>query len=350
MQTSELDFDFDEALIAQAPLADRDAARLLVVDRAGGRIAHRKVRDLPKLLPPSLFIVNNTRVIPARLLGQKPSGGRVELLLLEPLMKKSDTEERWLTMGKASKGLRQGSEVIFAEGALRAEVLWKRNDGRLEVVLRAEGGVAAAIQAFGAMPLPPYIRRAAAPEDRERYQTIFAASAGAVAAPTAGLHFSKRLVGEMAEEGHRLAPVTLHVGAGTFAPVREADLTKHRMHAEHYEVLPETAMDLQLAKAEGRPVVAVGTTALRTLESAGEDGAVVAERKSTSLFIYPPFRFRIADGLMTNFHLPRSTLLALVMAFGGIELIREAYRQAVAERYRFFSYGDAMLIADGVLT
>lgn len=350
VQLSELDYDLPEALIAQRPSEERDAARLLVLHRDTGELRHEAVRSLPRLLPPrSLLVVNDTRVIPARLHGRKPTGGRVELLLVERLSEPGP-EERWAAMGRASKGLRQGMEITLGSGALRATV--ERSEGR-DLVVRlavtetaADGTIEQALAREGEVPLPPYIRRSPEDSDRERYQTVFAERPGAVAAPTAGLHLSHRLLDALSEAGHGMARVTLHVGPGTFAPLETETLEDHRMHTERFEVPEQTADAIAAAREEGRPVVAVGTTVVRTLESvAMEGGRVRAGAGQTDIFIHPPRKLRVVDGLLTNFHLPRSTLLALVMAFAGVEPVRRAYAEAVRERYRFFSYGDAMLIA-----
>ncbi|MBC7173222.1 MAG: tRNA preQ1(34) S-adenosylmethionine ribosyltransferase-isomerase QueA [Polyangiaceae bacterium] len=343
MRTDELDYDLPEELIAQAPLPGRHDARLLVLSKGTGAVEHRRVLELPSMLRPCLFVVNDTRVLPARLRGTKPSGGRVELLLVERLTEEG-TQERWLALGKASKGLPPGTRVSLSPG-FEAEVVGAGDEG-LEVALRAPGGVGAAIAAHGEMPLPPYIRRGVDETDAERYQTVFAARPGAVAAPTAGLHFSAELMRALEERGHRFAKVTLHVGVGTFRPVKAERLDEHPMHDERYEVSEEACRAIAHAKAEGMPVLAVGTTVVRALESAAsEDGSIEAGTGRTRLFIRPSYRFRVIDALLTNFHLPRSTLLALVMALGGMDAVRAAYAEAVRERYRFFSYGDAMLIA-----
>lgn len=343
MRTSELDYDLPEELIAQVPPADRDGARLLWL-RTTGR-SHQQVVELPELGPPSLLVLNDTRVVPARLRGFKSTGGKAELLLLER-RGAPGTTERWSALGRASKGLKPGTVLSIGDGALGATVVDKGEGGHLEVELLAVGqNVAEAIEAHGEMPLPPYIRRAPEVADRERYQTVFAAHPGAVAAPTAGLHLSERLLARLEAAGHRLARVTLHVGLGTFAPVKVDDLSEHPMHDEAYVVPQETSAAIVEAKAEGRPVLAIGTTVVRTLEAAAdEQGRVTPGAGRTALFITPPYDFRVVDRLLTNFHLPKSTLLALVMAFGGSDGVRAAYRAAVEARYRFFSYGDAMLI------
>ena len=364
MRTSDLGYELPEELIAQRPLEERDAARMCVVDRARGEVRHSLVRALATELPPSLIVVNDTRVIPARLFGEKASGGKVELLLVERLSppgRKEDhpggiraegaggprvtTVETWLALGRASKGLRPGMEVSLGGGEIVARVTERRDGGEVVVELASDRAIDEALSAVGTVPLPPYIRRSADDADRERYQTVFAERPGAVAAPTAGLHLTGRLLAELEEAGHVVARVTLHVGPGTFAPVKTERLEDHPMHAERYEVPEATSRAIAAARAEGRGVLAVGTTVVRTLEAAAnQDGTVRAGAGQTSLFIRPPYQFRAIDALLTNFHLPRSTLLALVMAFGGVDLVRRAYDEAIRERYRFFSYGDAMLI------
>jgi S-adenosylmethionine:tRNA ribosyltransferase-isomerase len=347
----ELDYELPEGSIAQAPLAERDAARLLCVPRGDG-FAHHRVRELPELLAPSLIVLNDTRVIPARLFGHKPSGGRVELLLIERISSIAPAE-RWRALGRASKGLRKGERIAIGDGTLVAHVLAPQAPtGMLEVELLAASGTATdAIERLGAMPLPPYIRRAAEAEDTSRYQTVYAAQPGAVAAPTAGLHFTESLLEALRARGHQLAYVTLHVGPGTFAPLRSDDLREHVMHEERFEIPSATSEAIARARREGRQVLAIGTTVVRALESAADEpGGVAAGAAQTSIFIYPPYRFRVVDALLTNFHLPRSTLLALVMAFAGIERTRAAYRTAIESGYRFYSYGDAMLIGGQAAT
>jgi len=342
MRVSDLDYDLPEELIAQEPLAQRDASRLLLLDLAADEIEDHLFTELPALLPPSLFVFNDTRVFPARLLGHKATGGRVELLLLR---KTGEAGDRWLAMGRSSKGLRAGMELSLCDGRLSACVARVGDHGRLEVDLRAEGRVDAWIERAGAVPLPPYIRRAASDTDSTRYQTVYARRSGAVAAPTAGLHFAERTLSALEEAGHRIAYVTLHVGPGTFQPVQADTLDDHEMHEEAYEVPAATVAAIESARANGRSVVAVGTTVVRTLESSVDpEGHPISRAATTRLFIRPPHRFQVVDHLVTNFHLPRSTLLALVMAFAGPELTRRAYREAAARRYRFYSYGDAMLI------
>lgn len=342
VRADELDYDLPEELIAQAPPAERDGARLCVFERGDSTVQHRRVTELAGLLPPALWVFNDTRVIPARVKAQRQSGGQVELLLLERVAGEGTTEI-WHCMARPAKRLRVGEELEVP--GMRTRIEARRPDGTLEVSLTAAGGVLAQLDECGEMPLPPYIRRAADETDDSRYQTTYAAEPGAVAAPTAGLHFSEALLTALSAAGHERAFVTLHVGAGTFLPLKADNLADHPMHSERYTIPEATVAAVQRARAEGRPVVAVGTTVVRTLEaSAREAGELVAGSARTDLCIYPPYEFRVIDALLTNFHLPRSTLLALVMAFGGEQPVRDAYAAAVAQRYRFFSYGDAMLI------
>ncbi len=342
MRIEDLDYDLPEELIAQEPLPERDASRLMVLDVGSGLIDHRLFAELPTLVAPSLFIFNDTRVFPARLRGHKETGGKVELLLVR---KFEECGDRWLAMGRASKALRPNTDLVLCGGALRARVLQVLGDGQLEVELEAAQDVDQLIHEVGKMPLPPYIRRPADEADRTRYQTVYARQIGAVAAPTAGLHFTKRLLSELERAGHRIAYVTLHVGPGTFRPVQVDRLDDHPMHEERYE-LPQLTVDaIARAREERRSVVAVGTTVVRSLEAAiDEAGLPEAGIGQTRLFIKPPYRFRVVDHMVTNFHLPRSTLLALVMAFAGVNLTQRAYREGIERRYRFYSYGDAMLI------
>ncbi|XXF80576.1 tRNA preQ1(34) S-adenosylmethionine ribosyltransferase-isomerase QueA [Myxococcaceae bacterium GXIMD 01537] len=356
---SDYDFDLPEAQIAQAPLGARDASRLLTVSRSTGARAHRRFSDLPGLLRPGdVLVVNDARVIPARLLGAKAgTGGRVELLVVRPsaqtltsaaLSQAAETLE-WICLGQASKGLKPGQRVDFA-GGLSAEVLEALGGGEYRVRFHAPAGtsLAALLEEAGRLPLPPYITREPEAADAERYQTVYARASGAVAAPTAGLHFTDETFAALEAQGVRRVHVTLDVGPGTFLPVREDDLEKHRMHPERFSVPEETAAAVNAARAEGRRVVAVGTTVVRTLESATdpETGRLRAGPGETTLFIRPGFRFRQVDVLLTNFHLPRSTLVVLVSALLGRERTLESYREAVQAGYRFFSYGDAMLVTE----
>jgi len=323
-------------LIARQPPAERDASRLLhMLDDC---IADRMIRDLPDLVQAGdVWVINDTRVIPARLLGRKKSGGKVELLLLEP----TGEDDVWLAWGRSNKPLKSGVEVEIADGFF-AEVL-ARDGKEVKVHLRADN-VAAAIERYGHMPLPPYIDRPDTEEDKARYQTVFATNMGAVAAPTAGLHLTPELMRKMEVSGAVFAHVTLHVGPGTFQPVQVKHTSDHTMHEEAYVVPRETAEMINQAKYERRRIVAVGTTSLRTLEAAGQTGKLRAGGGRTDLFITPGYRFRMVDTLLTNFHLPRSTLLMLVCALAGREHILNAYSYAKKHGYRFYSYGDAMFV------
>jgi S-adenosylmethionine:tRNA ribosyltransferase-isomerase len=337
MQRSDFAFDLPADLIAQEPLAERAASRLLCLDRAG-RIADRGFRDLADLLRPGdLLVLNDTRVIPARLCGSKDSGGRVEVLVERVL-----DARRLLAQVRASKSPRDGAR-LHLEGALEARVLAREGEF---FVLELDGSEDALtlLDRHGHMPLPPYITRPDAAADRERYQTVFARRPGAVAAPTAGLHFDAGFLEALRARGVEIAHVTLHVGAGTFQPLRVERIEDHRMHAELVEVSAATCDAIAAARARRGRVVAVGTTVVRSLESAARDGTLGPYSGETRLFITPGFEFRVVDALVTNFHLPESTLLMLVCAFGGYGPVMRAYRHAVEQRYRFFSYGDAMYL------
>jgi S-adenosylmethionine:tRNA ribosyltransferase-isomerase len=349
--TAEFDYDLPESAVADRP-APRGESRLLVLDREGPE-RHRRIKDLPAILRPGdLVVVNDTRVIPARLFGRRAGGGegQVELLLVE----KRD-EREWEALAKPGRRTRPGTVIELGDG-LTAEVLAKREDGRH--LVRFSAPVEGHLDRLGHIPLPPYIKRPDDPADRERYQTVFARNPGAIAAPTAGLHFSTELVEKLGERGIEIAAVTLHVGIGTFKPVTAELVHEHRMESERYVVSEETAAALARARARGGRVVAVGTTVVRTLESAaasgsggGGGGEVRPGEGATELFITPGFAFQVVDVLLTNFHLPRSTLLMLVSAFAGSAgktRVLAAYREAVAEGYRFYSYGDAMLVERSV--
>jgi S-adenosylmethionine:tRNA ribosyltransferase-isomerase len=345
MRASDFDFSLPPDCIAQTPLARRDDARLYVLDRAGAA-EHRQVRDLPSLLPPgALLVVNDTRVIPARLRARKPTGGRVELLLVERLGPRGgDERPGWVCIGGASKPIRPGP-LELVDGP-RGEVLRVAGE-YVDVAFDASHEeLAAYIERHGEVPLPPYIRREQPDRaDRERYQTVFARAPGAAAAPTAGLHFTPELLAALAARGIERATITLHVGPGTFAPLRADVLDGQSLHPERYEVPEATARAVAAARAAGRPVVAVGTTVVRTLESvARDDGTLVAGSGATDLFIRPGYRFRAVDMMLTNFHLPKSSLVILVAAFAGKERVLGAYEDAITRGYRFYSYGDAMLI------
>ncbi|MEA2603345.1 MAG: S-adenosylmethionine:tRNA ribosyltransferase-isomerase [Acidobacteriota bacterium] len=336
MLTSDFDYELPAASIAQEA-APRGESRLLVLDREEPD-RHARVRDLPRLLRPGdLLVLNDTRVIPARLFGRRSgSTGKMELLLIERL-----GEREWDALVKPGRRARPGT-VIELDGSLAAEVVDKREDGRHR--LRFSEPIEPHLDRLGHVPLPPYIHRPDTSEDRERYQTVYARSPGAVAAPTAGLHFTERLLEEIAAAGIEIARVTLHVGIGTFKPVAAERIEDHRMDRERYEISEEAAEAIRRARERGR-IVAVGTTVVRTLESAalGGDGTILPGTGSTELFITPGFHFQVVDALLTNFHLPRSTLLMLVSAFAGRERVLAAYEEAVREGYRFYSYGDAML-------
>ncbi len=349
-RVDEFDFDLPPELIAQHPAAERSAARLL--DGRAAAPVDRVFAELPALLAPGdLLVVNDTRVIKARLYGRKASGGAVEALVERVLP--GDGHEVWAHL-RASKSPRPGTRIVFADGAFEAEVRGRAAEaagvdvpGAALFHLRLSGQAFALLEAHGHVPLPPYIRHADSAADAERYQTVFAARPGAVAAPTASLHFDAAMLAALAARGVASASVTLHVGAGTFQPMRGTHLAEHRMHSERYEVGPEAAAAIARTRAGGGRVVAAGTTTLRALESAALSGALQPGSGETGLFITPGFEFRVVDRLITNFHLPRSTLLVLVSAFAGSARIRALYRHAVDARYRFFSYGDAMLLQCG---
>ncbi|QKT02731.1 tRNA preQ1(34) S-adenosylmethionine ribosyltransferase-isomerase QueA [Ectothiorhodospiraceae bacterium 2226] len=338
MQRTDFHFDLPPELIAQHPPAERGASRLLCLAGATGQWQDRRFAELPTLLAPGdLLVFNDTRVVPARLRGHKDSGGRVEVLIERIL-----DDRRALALVRASKSPREGSTLWLGED-LRAEVVGRRED-LFELVLAGERPLLELLEAYGELPLPPYIGRAAEAADLSRYQTVYARRPGAVAAPTAGLHFDEPLLAELAARGVERTFVTLHVGAGTFQPVRADDVREHRMHYEWLEVTPEVVEQVARTRARGGRVVAVGTTAVRALESASQNGTLRPYAGETNLFIYPGYRFRVVDAMVTNFHLPESTLLMLVSAFAGREAVLAAYAHAVEERYRFFSYGDAMYI------
>ena len=347
MRVDEFDYELPPELIAQEPLPQRDASRLMVVDRETGRWEHARFRDLPRYLRPGdCLVLNDTRVRPARLYGRRPGGGRVEFLLVQPLQ-----DDRWLALVRPGRRLRQGTVALCGEERpLRVEVEEVRESGERVVRLVAPPGetLEETLHRLGRVPLPPYIRTEL--KDPERYQTVYAREEGAVAAPTAGLHFTPELLDRLRAMGVHIATLTLHVGVGTFRPVTAERVEEHVMHAEYYRVEPAAAETINAARARGGRVVAVGTTVTRTLETVADpQGRVRPGSGWTDLFIYPGYRFRAIDGLITNFHLPRSTLIMLVAALLGRERTLAAYREAVARRYRFFSFGDAMLILPGAV-
>jgi len=338
MRRSDFHFELPDELIAQYPLAERCASRLLVVGRKGGELVDQQFSDFLSLLRPNdLLVFNNTKVIPARMFGRKETGGQVEVLV-ERLV----DSQHVLAHVRASKSPRPGG-TIFIEDTYPVEVTGR--DGDLFELTFVEHTAQEVMEAVGHMPLPPYIERKDEEEDASRYQTVYAEHAGAVAAPTAGLHFDKNMLQQIADLGVQSAWVTLHVGAGTFQPVRADDIRHHHMHKEWFDVSNEAAQLINATHEQGGRVIAVGTTSVRTLESAAQQGRVVACRRDTDIFIYPGYEFQIVDAMLTNFHLPESTLLMLISAFAGYENVIQAYRHAVEQKYRFFSYGDAMFIA-----
>lgn len=340
MKVSDFNYELPEALIAQHPLEERDSSRLMVIDKETGGITHRIFRDLPDYLGEGdLLVMNDTRVLPARLLGvREDTGGQVELLLLRRI-----DAHTWETLAKPGKSVRPGRLFNFGNGALRAEVLEVKADGNRIVRFLYDGIFEEILDRLGEMPLPPYIHEKLL--DKERYQTVYSREEGSAAAPTAGLHFTPELLKRIRDKGARIAFITLHVGLGTFRPVKVREISEHLMHSEYYTISKETAQILETARREGRRIISVGTTTTRTLESVMRDRGRIEECSGwTDIFIYPGFQYRIVDCLITNFHLPESTLIMLVSAFLGYEHTMAAYRTAVEERYRFFSFGDSMFI------
>ena len=339
MKKSDFYFDLPEELIAQTPLEKRDSSRLLHLDKATGDIEHRHFYELPAYLRPGdCLVLNDTRVLPARLLGARKTGGSVELVLLRDL-----GDGCWECLSRPGRKTKPGTELTFGGGELTATVESVAEGGNRIVRFHYEGIFLEVLERLGKMPLPPYIREEL--QDAERYQTVYSRELGSAAAPTAGLHFTPELLREIADKGVKICYVTLHVGLGTFRPVKEEEIEDHEMHSEFCVVTPETAEAVNAAKRNGGRVIAVGTTSCRTLESfTDEAGVLQAGSRWTSIFIYPGYRFRCIDALVTNFHLPESTLIMLVSALAGREHVLHAYEIAVQERYRFFSFGDAMLI------
>jgi S-adenosylmethionine:tRNA ribosyltransferase-isomerase len=339
LRLSDFDYELPEGLIAQEPSPQRDRSRLMILSRGSGRVDHGVFSDLESLLSPGdVLVVNDTKVFPCRLAATRPGGGKAEIFLISELERNI-----WDALVKGGGGA--GKMLRVASSAVEAELVSERADGTRRVRFHGVADIREVLSDIGMTPIPPYIRRGPSESDRERYQTVYAAREGAVAAPTAGLHFTQGLIGRLAAKGVELVTVTLHVGPGTFLPVRAENIAQHRMLPERYQVSAGAAEAINRAKREGRRVIAVGTTAVRTLETASPGpGQVIAGEGATELFIHPGFRFNVTDGLITNFHLPKSTLLMLVSAFAGRGPVLSAYRTAVAERYRFYSYGDAMLI------
>ena len=343
-KTSDYYYDLPKEYIAQDPLTDRSSSKLLLLDRNSGEIRHKSFCDIADLIEPGdCLVLNDTKVIPARLLGTKAdTGASVEVFLLKRL-----DEHRWETLVRPGKKLKKGAEVLFGDGLLKAHIEDILGDGNRIVRFDYEGIFEELLDALGEMPLPPYITHKL--EDRNRYQTVYARYDGSAAAPTAGLHFTEELLGKLEVKGTKLCYVTLHVGLGTFRPVKCENITEHHMHTESYSVSPEAAEKINTAKASGKRVICVGTTSCRTIESAASDEGIVRPGAGeTGIFIYPGYRFKVMDGLITNFHLPESTLLMLVSAFATREKVLAAYEEAKREGYRFFSFGDAMAVLDRI--
>ena len=341
MNIEDFDYDLPRDLIAQEPLPSREDSRMMIVDRRTGEIVHGLFRELPDYLSPGdALVVNDSKVIPARLLGVDPGGREVEVLLVTEM-----EEGVWTALVRPGKRIRSGLDIDIRPGEFSVRILENLKGSRRLIRLVSDEPVAEMLARYGHVPLPPYIKRPDRPMDRERYQTIFAREPGSVAAPTAGLHFDDGVVGDLMSRGIEFIPVTLHVGPATFQPVRERDLERHELDGEDYRLTAGAAERINRVREAGGHIVAVGTTTSRVLETvADEEGRVEASCGWTHLFIYPPYRFRCVDWLVTNFHLPKSTLLLLVAAFAGRETIMRAYREAIEERYRFYSYGDVMLI------
>ena len=340
MNVSDFDYELPEELIAQDPLADRSSSRLLVLDKRSGDIHHRVFRDIAEeLCAGDVLVINNTKVIPARLYGKKADTGAV----IEVLLLNRKEDNTWEVLVRPGKKAREGAVIEFGDGLLKGEIVGILEEGNRLIRFSYDGIFEEILDQLGEMPLPPYIKHKL--QDKGRYQTVYAKYDGSATAPTAGLHFTKELLQQLREKGVEIAEVTLHVGLGTFRPVKVEQVEAHHMHSEHYIIDEKTAETINAAKREGRRVISVGTTSLRTLESAaGDDGLLKAGEGDTEIFIYPGYRFKIIDALITNFHLPKSTLVMLVSALAGRDNIMKAYHEAIEERYRFFSFGDAMFI------
>jgi S-adenosylmethionine:tRNA ribosyltransferase-isomerase len=341
MMVEEFDYHLPTSLIAQYPSPQRGETSLMIVHRQTGVIEHRSFRDIIEYLNPAdLLVINNTRVLPARIIGKKETGGRIEMLFIPSW---NGTNGEWKALIKGSGKLKRGARIRFEHG-LEGEVE-EVKDGRGKVRFFCQGELMDILKRIGHIPLPPYIKRGDEPLDRNRYQTVYAERDGSIAAPTAGLHFTRAILQSFKEKGIHNTKITLHIGVGTFAPVKSFDIEDHAMEAERIEISEETAKEIEDTKARGGKVIAVGTTTTRALESFSDGkGGVKPGVGMTSLFIYPPYRFRVIEGLVTNFHLPKSTLIMLVSAFVGKDLLMKVYREAVRRKYRFYSYGDAMLI------
>jgi len=339
VRTSDFYYDLPEELIAQTPLEKRDSSRLMMLGRYDGRVEHKHFYDiLDALLPGDCLVMNDSRVLPARLLGHRPTGGAIEVLLLRDL-----GDKKWECLCKPGKKMQVGSEVVFGSGELRGKVAEVKEDGNRIIEFAFDGIFLEVLEKLGKMPLPPYIK--AELEDQERYQTVYSREVGSAAAPTAGLHFTNDLLNKIRNKGVKTAFITLHVGLGTFRPVKAEEISNHHMHSELCMISAETADILNETKANGGRIICVGTTSCRTLESLVNDDGYFSERsKWTEIFIYPGYQFKAMQGLITNFHLPESTLVMLVSAFAGRENVLSAYQEAVKEKYRFFSFGDAMCI------
>ena len=339
MQTNDFDYELPQELIAQHPLEKRDHSRMLVLDKATGAVTHKHFNEIGQyLLPGDVLVINNTKVIPARLFGVKKGGtAHIEVLLIKP----AEGLDNWEVMVRPGKRVKTGAEIIFGDGKMTGEIIAETAVGRI-IHFNYEGIFTEILDELGTMPLPPYITEKL--DDQSRYQTVYAKYDGSAAAPTAGLHFTPELLADLQTKGIEIVEVLLHVGLGTFRPVQVEDISEHEMHSEYYSVTPEAAQRLNLALEEGRRIISVGTTSTRTLESAWHNGRVEPGDGWTEIFIYPGYEFKVISGLITNFHLPKSTLVMLVSALAGRENILNAYQIAVQEKYRFFSFGDAMLI------
>ena len=341
MKLSLFDYDLPEELIAQYPLPNRDESRLMVLDRKSRSITHSQFQFISEFLSQNdLLVLNDTKVIPARLVGKKRgTGAKIEIFLVA-----ERERDIWEALIKPGKRVKSGTVVEFGEEILKAQILAKLDTGTYIIKLKYQGQLQKILSQVGQTPLPPYIKRQPEQIDKMRYQNVYAAKNGAIAAPTAGLHFTKKLLDVLQGKGVGIARLTLHVGLGTFQPVKTEEVEAHKMYAEYFEISPETAKQINLCKQKEGRIVAVGTTSVRTLETVADNGKVIPKNGYTDLFIYPGYQFKIVDALITNFHLPKSTLLMLVSTFASREFVLEAYQEAIKQRYRFYSYGDAMLI------